>query len=94
MQPSWNRDQLTSGLVRHRSRLRCAWPGCVRSCTALKKAPLSIQHVVAADLHFSDRLLGPLISTYGHTSNRHYYFRLAYSGEIRGILSRGGGPSP
>ena len=25
---------------------------------------------MAADLYFSDRLLGPLISTHGHTSNR------------------------
>ena len=44
-----------------------------------------LQHVVAADLHFSDRLLGPLISTHAHTSNRYYYFRFAYSGDSRGI---------
>ena len=65
-QPSWNRDQLTGGLVHHRSRLRCSWSGCVRSCTDLEKvSSLSLsrlQHVVAADLYFSDRLRGPLIS--------------------------------
>jgi len=41
-----------------------------------------------------DRLLGPLISTHGHTSNRYYYFRYAYSGDSRGIIGCGGGPSP
>ena len=28
-QPSWNRNQLTGGLVLHRSRLCCAWSRCL-----------------------------------------------------------------
>ena len=52
------------------------------------------QHVVVADLYFSDRLLGLLIFTHAHTSSRYYDRRYVYSGDSRGILSCGGGPSP
>ena len=30
---------ISCGLVHHRSRLRCSWSGCVRSCTGLRKVP-------------------------------------------------------
>src|SRR5262247_1159150 len=97
-QPSWNPDCVTGSLVPHRSRLRCSWSGCVRSCTVWKKyRSLSLsrlQHVVAADLYFSDRLLGPLISAHAHTSTQYYDCRYTYSVDSRGILSCGGGSSP
>jgi len=39
---------ISCGLVHHRSRLRCSWSSCVRSCTGLKKVPLSISFSASA----------------------------------------------